>query len=51
VPLAGDGAGEPVNGDDMIGEQWQRIALASGWNPEMPKRKAIESAFDSLLVF
>jgi hypothetical protein len=53
VPLAAadaDGnlqaaAGQPT------GEAWLAMALASGWRQEMPRRKALEQAFGSVLVF
>eukprot|EP00887_Chlorella_sp_A99_P001423 scaffold8.g1423.t1 len=31
-------------------EAWMRMALASGWSPDMPRRRALEEAFGSLLV-
>ena len=31
-------------------EQWKAMALASGWTPEFQKRKALETAFDSMFI-
>lgn len=38
-------AGQPT------GDAWLAMALASGWRRDMPKRKALEQAFGTVLVF
>lgn len=38
-------------GGQLSSETWRAMALASGWRPEFPKRKALEQAFGSVLVF
>lgn len=38
-------------GGQLSTEAWRTMALASGWRPEFPKRKALEQAFGSVLVF
>lgn len=37
-------------GEQLSDEAWRRMALASGWTPDMPRKKALEEAFGSLLV-
>lgn len=44
--LAAGAAGQQLSGD-----AWLAMALASGWRQDMPKRKALEQAFGSVLVF
>lgn len=44
--LAAGSAGQQLSGD-----AWLAMALASGWRQDMPKRKALEQAFGSVLVF
>lgn len=38
-------AGQPT------GDAWLAMALSSGWTQDMPKKKALEQAFGSVLVF
>ncbi|KAI7840364.1 hypothetical protein COHA_005908 [Chlorella ohadii] len=56
VPLssaAADAAGnlQAPGGGQLSSEAWRTMALSSGWRPEFPKRKALEQAFGSVLVF
>lgn len=55
VPMRSLGEGGDIQQastlDQMSHEQWRLMALASGWSPEMAKRRAWEEAFTSLLVF
>ncbi|PRW56035.1 CDK-activating kinase assembly factor MAT1 [Chlorella sorokiniana] len=57
VPLssvATDAAGNlqaAAGGAQLSSDAWRTMALASGWRPEFPKRKALEQAFGSVLVF
>ena len=53
MPLAPLPAGGDIQhaGGQLSEEAWQQMALASGWAPDMPRRRAMEEAFGSLLVF
>lgn len=36
---------------EQSNEEWERMALSSGWKMDMPKKRAVEEAFDSVLCF
>ena len=40
-----------AGGQALAGDAWLAMALASGWRQDMPRRKALEQAFGSALVF
>jgi hypothetical protein len=40
-----------AGGGQLSSEAWLQMALSSGWRQDMPKRKALEQAFGSVLVF
>ena len=48
--LAGGGGGGG-GGGQLSGDAWLAMALASGWRQDMPRQKALEQAFGSLLAF
>ena len=31
-------------------EEWRAMAAASGWSPDMQRRKALEAAFGSMFI-
>lgn len=41
---------QPAGSGGQTSEQWRLMALASGWSPELPKRKALDEVFGSLLI-
>ena len=51
-PLGEVGAGGdlPKAAEGRTSEQWKLMALASGWTPELPRRKAMAEAFGSMLI-
>lgn len=53
LPLAAAGAdGNLMSAAGQLStDAWRAMALASGWRPDMPKRKAMEQAFGSVLAF
>lgn len=46
-----DGNLAAAGGQQLSSDAWLAMALASGWQQSMPKRKAQEQAFGSVLVF
>ena len=53
VPLASvgpDGDIKPATGQGQTSEQWKAMAVASGWTPDLPRRKAVDELFGSLLL-
>ncbi|EFN58496.1 hypothetical protein CHLNCDRAFT_140536 [Chlorella variabilis] len=53
LPLAAAGADGNLQAaaGQLTGDAWLAMALSSGWRQDMPKRKALEQAFGSVLVF
>ena len=40
-----------AGGGQLSSEAWLQMGLSSGWRQDMPKRKALEQAFGSVLLF